>query len=78
MEINDILCFENKIVELKFKHFMGGIGKRIGRVEIDNDWLYIYKKGKTRCHYEGAFQIDNKNIHEILEIKEYNNENKFW
>ena len=62
-----LLKFNGKCVELKFKHFMGGVGIRSGWVEIDKGWLYVYDNGKSGQDYNGAFKIDDK---EILEIKE--------
>jgi len=75
MKLEELLPFDNKFVELKFKHFMGGVGRRVGWVEIDSGWLYVYDNGKIGQNYNSAFCMDEN---EILEIKEINNgiENK--
>ena len=75
MSEKDLKKFDGKNVELKFKHFMGGVGRRVGWVEIEDGWLYVYDNGKTGQNYNGAFKMSEN---EILEIKEINNgiENK--
>lgn len=74
MSEKELKKFDGKCVELKFKHFMGGVGRRFGWVEIDSGWLYVYDNGKSGQNYNGAFKISEN---EILEIKEaYGNENK--
>ena len=60
--------FNGKCVELKFKHFMGGVGKRSGWVEIEKGWLYVYDNGKSGQNYNSAFKLDEEEIIEIKEI----------
>jgi len=69
MKKDELLKYHDQEVEIRFKHFMGGIGRRVGRLEIDGDWAYVYDKGKSGCHYNGAFHIDDRYENEIIYIR---------
>lgn len=65
----ELLKYQNQEVEIRFKHFMGGIGRRVGRLEIDEDWAYVYDEGKSGCHYNGAFHIGDRYKNDIIYIR---------
>ncbi len=63
------LPYEGEFVEIIFRALMGR-GTRRGRLEIEDGWAYLYKKGRGGTNYESAFALDRveKDIIEINKI----------
>jgi hypothetical protein len=66
----DIISKIGAEVIIKFNHIHGGISNRKGILMVENDWAYLYEKGKSGKNYHCAFPIyPKKDYEKIISIE---------
>lgn len=61
--------FEGKKVQVQFVNSIGLLIEKRGYVETEDNWAYLYEKGKEGNNYNVALNTSKNNVVSITEIR---------